>query len=165
MPFARMKPRDSAGRSGVRRLILSAAAALFLAGAASAQKTDVVVLSNGDRITGEIKSYGSGKLAVDTAHSGWGKVKWTLIESIASDKQFEIEAIDGRKFYGSLSASDPVGGLVIVSGSDRTEIPFLSVFALSPVFQTFWKRWDGSLDMGFNYTSSSNLTQFNLDAA
>lgn len=27
----------------------------------------------------------------------------------------------------------------------------------------FWKRWEGSLDLGFNYTQSSNLTQFNFN--
>jgi len=140
-----------------------ALAALLLAAAAFAQKTDVVVLQNGDRITGEIKAYGGGKLTVDTSHSGWVKIKWSLIVSIESDKQYEIEMTDSRKLYGSLAPSDPAGHLVVVTATGPFEISFFDVFALSPVFQKFWKRWEGSLDLGFNYTSSSNLTQFNLD--
>src|SRR5262249_22191196 len=27
----------------------------------------------------------------------------------------------------------------------------------------FWSRWEGSLDLGFNYTQSSSLVQFNLN--
>jgi hypothetical protein len=121
------------------------------------------VLQNGDRITGEIKAYGGGKLTVDTSHSGWVKIKWSLIASIESDKQYEIELTDARKLYGSLGTTDPVGRLAVVTSSGPVEIGFFDVFALSPVYQTFWKRWEGSLDLGFNYTSSSSLTQFNLD--
>jgi hypothetical protein len=123
-----------------------------------------VVLTNGDRITGEIKSYASGRLTIDTSHSSWIKVKWSLIVSISSDKEFEIETADGRTIYGTLAPSEPVGRLAILAAADRVEISFFEVFAISPVFQTFWKRWDGSLDLGFNYTQSSKLTQFNLDS-
>ncbi|HEX4441603.1 MAG TPA: DUF481 domain-containing protein [Thermoanaerobaculia bacterium] len=122
-----------------------------------------MVLSNGDRITGEIKTYGAGKLTVDTTHSGWVKIKWSLIVSIESDKQFEIELTDARKLYGSLAPTEPVGRLAVITASGPVEITFFDVFALSPVFRVFWKRWEGSLDLGFNYTSSSSLTQFNLD--
>lgn len=121
------------------------------------------MFENGDRITGEIKAYGGGKLTVDTSHSGLVKIKWSLIVSIESDKQYEIELTDTRKLYGSLAPTDPAGRLGVVTASGPVEIGFLDVFALSPVYQAFWKRWEGSLDLGFNYTSSSNLTQFNLD--
>ena len=53
--------------------------------------------------------------------------------------------------------------LTIVEGTGATTVAFFDVFDLSPVYQTFWRRWEGSLDLGFNYTQSSNLTQFNLN--
>ena len=137
--------------------LFAAASSLF------AQKTDVVTLDNGDRVTGEIKSYASGRLTVDTAHSSWIKVKWSRITSISSDKQFDVETIDGEHHYGSLAPSDPVGQLTIVSGPQTITIGFFDVFNVTPIYQTFWKRWEGSLDLGFNYTQSSNLTQFNFD--
>jgi hypothetical protein len=128
-----------------------------------AQKTDVIVLVNGDRVTGEIKSYDAGRLIVDTSHSSWIKVKWSLIESISSDKQFDVETIDGVHHYGALAPTDPPGGLMIVSGPQTVAVSFFEVFDLTPVYQTFWRRWEGSLDLGFNYTQSSDLTQFNLN--
>ncbi len=146
----------------VRRALL---AALLLACSVSAlaQKTDIIELSNGDRVTGEIKYYSSGRLTVDTSHSSWIKVKWSLISSISSDKQFDIETIDGVHHYGSLAPSDPLGRLTIVSGPQTITIDFFDVFNVTPIYQTFWKRWEGSLDLGFNYTQSSHLTQFNFD--
>ncbi len=142
---------------------LVALALLAAVSPALAQKTDVIVLSNGDRVTGEIKSYASGRLTVDTSHSSWIKVKWSLITSISSDKQFDVETIDGLHHYGTLAPSDPPGQLTIVSGPQTITIGFFDVFGLAPVYQTFWRRWEGSLDVGFNYTQSNDLIQFNFD--
>ena len=69
---------------------------LVLAATALAQKTDVIVLINGDRITGEIKSYSAGRLVVDTDGAGDVSIKWNKIASITSDKEFEIET-HGRR--------------------------------------------------------------------
>jgi len=140
-----------------------AVAALLAAAPLLGQKTDVIVLQNGDRITGEIKSYDQGRLTVDTAHSSWIKIKWSLVASITSDKVFDVETIDGVHHFGSLAPSDPVGQLTIVEAEQPLTVPFFQVFDITPVYQAFWKRWEGSLDLGFNYTQSSNLTQFNLD--
>ncbi|HMF08970.1 MAG TPA: DUF481 domain-containing protein [Thermoanaerobaculia bacterium] len=140
------------------------AAAIFLVAAPLlAQKTDVIELEGGDRITGEIKEYDQGRLTVDTAHSSWIKIKWSLVRAITSDKIFDVETIDGVHHFGTLSPSDPRGKLTIGTGPDALTVGFFDVFDITPVYQTFWKRWEGSLDLGFNYTQSSNLTQFNLD--
>ncbi len=149
-------------RPGLRALI--ALALLSPALPAFAQKNDVIELANGDRVTGEIKMYDQGRLTVDTSHSSWIKIKWSLITSISSDKQFDVETIDGVHHYGALSPSDPPGELTIVSGPQTITVRFFDVFNLAPVYQTFWRRWDGSLDLGFNYTQSNSLVQFNLNA-
>ena len=158
-----MRPRGR-GRGGLASSF-AVAFSLLLAPALLAQKTDVVVLSNGDRITGEIKSYSQGKLVLDTSHSGWVKVKWSLIESISSVNEFDIELIDGRHVYGSLAPSKPPGLLSIVSGSNTMSISFFEVYDLTPLFQSFWRRWEGSLDAGFNYTDQSSIVQLNFDAS
>jgi hypothetical protein len=142
---------------------LSVALLLVSSATALAQKTDVIVLDNGDRVTGEIKSYASGRLTVDTSHSSWIRIKWSLIRSVSSDKQFDVETIDGLHHYGVLAPSEPPGRLTIVSGPQTITIGFFEVFNLAPVYQTFWKRWEGSLDVGFNYTQSNDLIQFNFD--
>jgi hypothetical protein len=146
------------GKAATIALALFAAATTLFA-----QKTDVITLANGDKVTGEIKSYASGRLTVDTSHSSWIKVKWSLITSITSDKLFDIETIDGVHHYGTLAPSDPLGKLSIVSDAETVTVGFFEVFELAPLYETFWKKWEGSLDLGFNYTQSNNLTQFNFN--
>jgi hypothetical protein len=127
-------------------------------------KTASSSAANGDRMTGEIKSYSQGRLTLDTPAAGWISVKWNNILSIQSEKQFDFETIDGLHHYGALAPSDPPGKLLIVSGLESLAVGFFDVFDISPVHQHFWRRWDGSLNLGFNYTQSSHLVQFNLSA-
>ncbi len=129
-----------------------------------AQKDDVLTLLNGDRFTGEIKSYSQGRLSVDTSTAGWISVKWNKILSISSTKMYDVETIDGVHHFGSLSSSDPPGRLTVVAGPDTITVGFFEIFDISPVHQYFWRRWEGSLDLGFNYTQASKLVQFNLSA-
>ena len=158
---SRIRPQSM--RPSLRRGLPIALLGLFVGAAALAQKTDVLVLQNGDHFTGEIKSYNQGKLAVDTSGVGWIYVKWSHLVSIRSEKVFDVETIDGIHHFGSLAPSDPPGELTIVSGPDSLTVPFFQVFDLAPVFQSFWRRWEGSFDLGFNYTNSSKLVQFNLN--
>ena len=39
-------------------------------------KTDVVILKNGDRVTGEIKSLDRGKMSLSTDHMGTIQIEW-----------------------------------------------------------------------------------------
>ena len=81
-------------------LILTALAAS--ATPALAQKTDIVVLNNGDRITGEIKGLSLGQLTYSTHAASTIYLEWPKIQSVKSDKTFEIELEDGRKLVGSV---------------------------------------------------------------
>src|SRR5580765_3964981 len=76
----------------------------------------VVEMKNGDRVSGEIKSYAEGRLFVRTPE-GDINVKWNNIVSIVSDDQFEIETTAGIHHFGKLAPSDPPGKLVVVLAS------------------------------------------------
>lgn len=150
-------------RERVLRKLAACLPFLLWSSALLAQKTDVILMENGDRLTGEIKSYGEGRLALDTSTVSLARVKWNQIVSITSDKLFDLQTVAGVRYFGTLQPSDPPGKLVIDTAAGKITLDFFEVFLLSPLYQSFWKRWDGSLDLGFNYTESSQLTQFNLN--
>jgi len=123
---------------------------------------DVVELVTGDRISGDIRSYSEGRLTVAKFEGSDVSIKWNKILSIRSSKEFEIETGDGLHHFGSLSPSDPPGKLVVVGAGGRETLEFPDVVAISPLFQTFFRRIDGSLDLGLNYTHASDLLQFDV---
>jgi len=139
-------------------------ALLLLAPAAAlAQKTDVVVMINGDRNTGEFRSYNQGYLTLKTDNQGDLKVKWNKIVSIESEKTFEIELVDGSKIYGKLAPSEPPGKLIVLSGGFERPLGFLDVVRIAPVYKSVWAGLNGSVDFGFTYTEANNYFQLNFN--
>lgn len=122
----------------------------------------VVEMDNGDRVSGEIKSYEEGRLFV-RAPEGDINVKWNKIVSIRSGNQFEIETNAGLHYFGHLEPSDPPGKLVVVLTSGVQTLDFFDVVRITPIYQSFLQRFDGSLDVGANYTHASDLLQFNVE--
>ncbi len=154
LEFSQMRIRTALGLAAVCFLVASAGLA---------QKTDVILLFNGDRVTCEIRSYDDGRLQVKTDIASDIAIKWNKIVSITSDKRFEVETTDGAVHYGTLAPSTPPGRLVVVEDGTSEEVEFLSVVRISPIYQTFWRRWQGSFDLGFNYTQANHYFQFNLN--
>ncbi len=158
----------------VRRRMLVVLAGVLFAGTAAAQTAaapepavppppkDVIELVNGDRVSGNIRSYAEGRLIVADFSGSDLSIKWNKILKITSAKEFEIETGDGKHHFGSLAPSDPPGKLVVVGTGGRETLDFFDVVAVSPLFQTFFRRIDGTLDLGMNYTHASDLLQFNM---
>ena len=153
----------------VRRLRLCpfALALVMLSGAvaSAAPKTDVIVLNNGDRLTVEIKGLSRGRLTVKTDALGTPNVDWGDIVGLVSNRSYEVEVADGRRYYGSLveGAKDHVlvRGLI----GNPTDVVLLDIVRMTPLGASFWSRLDGSLDAGFNFTSASQQTQFTTNAS
>jgi len=129
----------------------------------AAAKTDVVVLRNGDHVTCEVKVLQRGKLQVKTDDMGTVDIEWNKIQALTANGLFEVEDLGGRLYFGSLSPGVDEGDLDIVGLSGTSTVNLLFVARIQQLKTSFWKRLSGSLDAGFSHTSSSSLTQFNLD--
>jgi hypothetical protein len=88
---------------------LSAALVLLtvVSSTAHAQKTDVVKLANGDRITGEVKSLTKGQLKFSTDDAGTNYLEWDKVVSLEAARQFDVTISDGRRYFGSLEEGTP----------------------------------------------------------
>lgn len=69
-------------------------------------KTDMITVSNGDRITGAMTEMTSGKLSVSTSYAGTISVKWREVSQIDSRYVYEVRLDDGERIYGRFAASD-----------------------------------------------------------
>lgn len=128
----------------------------------SSKKTDVIVLVNGDRLTGEIKSLDRGKLSFSTDDMGTIRIEWLKIVSVESRQVFEVETEGFRRFYGSLVPASEEGWLAI-SGDDMAyNLQINRVVRITPLRGSFWRRLKVSLDAGYSFTSAHSQQQMTL---
>ena len=148
-----------------RTLQLFLLTASALAGTGSpllAQKTDTLIVRNGDVWTGEIKEYRRGKVEFSTDAASTIHVKWSRVLTAESDKLWDIDLEDGRKLFGSLDLGDEHHQVKIITDGDTLVVATQSVVALRRIKETFWKRLDGNIDLGFAFTQQNAKTDFNL---
>ena len=69
---------------------------------AKAEKTDVIILKNGDRITGEIKKLEAGLLEYKTDTMGTLNIEWRFISEVISNTSHTVELADGARVLGAL---------------------------------------------------------------
>ena len=142
----------NAGRCGVLALTLFGVAPL------KAQKTDVVVLKNGDQITGEVKAVSRGKLDYSTDDLGHLSIEWDKVLRLSSRNTFEIELRSGQILFGSLVEGAPDGSLAI-SGAAINAISIADVVRLTPIERRLWHRLSGNLDVGLTYAKANENLQ------
>ena len=139
-------------------------ALLLVAGSALAQKTDELVLWNGNTITGEVKSLQQGKLKFKTDHAGTIYIEWEFINSVTSTNFFEVENQQGEFFYGMLSAGSEGRQLVVVGPTQTVVLDMERVVEIMPIKQTFWGQVDGSINVGASLTSADSIFQYSVES-
>jgi len=156
---------SASGRFGRLAGAATLAACMLAAGRpVMAADTDVVVLRNGDRIHGEIKGLQYGRLELSTTSMGTIYVEWDKVAGLTSRMFYEIELMDGSRYYGSLepAAPDMIG--VALEGQ-VTPLDVARVVRIRLIKSSFWDRIDGSISMGANYTKSSGIGQGSLSVS
>jgi len=117
-----------------------------------AQKTDKVFLLNGDILTGEIKSLNLAKLKYDMDGPGIIEIKWEMVKSIWSLREFEIVLQSGEVIVSKLDS-------VFFSNKSITVYDIVEIF---PIKKRIIKRLSGNVNAGFNYNKSSEILEFNF---
>lgn len=134
---------------------------LLLAGvlqpAHARDKTDVITLHNGDRLTGEIKSLQYGQLQLSTDDMGTIAIEWEAIANIESNYVFDVEEIGGDRYSGVLG-TNPDGTVTVASPGGTGEIVHHRVTRIAQLESGFWSRIDGSFSAGYSFSKSSDVT-------
>ena len=86
---------------------------ILTAGVAAAERTDVIVLWNGNTITGEVKGLQQGKLEFKTDHAGTIYIEWEFVHGLTASGIFDVETQLGVHHYGTLSKAEESHFLVV----------------------------------------------------
>lgn len=126
-------------------------------------RTDVVTLANGDRITGEVVRLDRGRLEFKTDDAGTLYLEWDKLVSVIAARLVEVVTTTGDRFLGSLGRA-PVRSIAVIAPDGTVSLGMPEVTSITPIGRSFWRKLDGSIDAGFNYTKSSGVAQLNLNS-
>jgi Protein of unknown function, DUF481 len=127
-------------------------------------KTDVVILANGDRITGEVERLERGRLEFSTDDAGTLYLEWDKLVSVVAPKRIvEVLTTTGMRFLGPLvPATDRA--ISVATDEGAITLKMAEVTLMTPIGKSFWRKLDGSFDVGFSSTQSSGVTQLNVNS-
>jgi hypothetical protein len=143
------------------RLILLAIL-LTVSFSARAERTDVVYLKNGDRITGEVKSLYQAKLEFKTDHMGTLYIEWDDIREIVSDTGQAVELSNGQRFHGPLTKAENQDMLMVETEEGAVGLSTSDVVGMYQVNAGFWNRLDLSARLGFSWDKGSEVGRYNV---
>lgn len=146
----------------IRFRVFAATALLLVAADVSAQKTDVVVLRNGDRFTCEVKELSRGQLRISTDDAGTIYIEWDKIAAITTAGSYEVTTIDGTQYVGQLQPDTPTTLQVFAQVGVSSAVPLVEIVEIRSIKSRFFQRIDGSFDVGGSYTQSSGVGQLSV---
>jgi putative salt-induced outer membrane protein YdiY len=142
----------------------------FLSTAQAKHVDDVVILKNGDRLTGEIKGLQRGELKFKASYMAEAvRLDWARVERLESKSTFLVYLIDGTLFTNSVQMvpanTTETKNFAIGVDQKAVRVKQMDVLRITPVEARFWRQLEGSVDLGFGFTSGNDQYQAELIAA
>jgi hypothetical protein len=134
------------------------------------EKSDVLVMRNGDRLTCEIKNLSADVLYVSLDYAlGTVSIDWFKVDHLESSQLFVVKTADGNVYSGTLSmpktaGERPVSIEVLDPSGATVELPRTQVTRMDQEFQNFWQRFNGKVGLGAIYNKGNESTQYSLSS-
>lgn len=123
---------------------------------------DVVVMKNGDRVTGSIVKKDGKNLIIKTDQFGLVTTAWDQVESIKADKPLNVVLEDGKTVQGTLSAAEgkvEVGGISVPPAQVKVLRDSAEQAAYERLLRPGWGQlWAGTGSIGFAGTAGNAKT-------
>jgi hypothetical protein len=146
--------------------------ALFLAAPLLArEKSDVLVMKNGDRITCEVKGLAADTLYIGVDYIlGTSSLEWSKVDHIESKQLFIVKTQDGVVYSGTLSTSEPLGGRpmriqILEPSNNKVEVEKTQIIKMDETSSTPWQRLNGDIGLGVIYSKGNQSTQYNFSSS
>lgn len=131
-------------------------------------KTDILVMKNGDRVQCEVKGLDAGVLYVGLDWAdGTVSVDWTKVASLESTQLFVVRTSGGNVYTGPLKtpkteADRPVTIQVFIAPEQPVTINRAEVVGMVATSDKFWERFNGAVSFGSIYSKANTSAQYNL---
>ncbi len=128
----------------------------------AAPKTDIVYFKNGDKLTGEIRSLGRGRLNLNTDATGTIAIEWDKISGIVSDQHIQIETVSGIRYVGSLKTSEKVSEIIVLTNNGLQALDAERIIVMEPIEDRGIDALDIDFTVGYNFAKAGGVASTNL---
>jgi Protein of unknown function, DUF481 len=150
--------------------VIASCALLFPTILFARDKTDVLIMNNGDHLSCEIKGLSAGVLYVSIDYvDGTTSVDWSKVRRVESKQLFMVHTEDGSVYAGTLSTAEsggarPVHIEVKVDAEKSVELEQPKIVSLDQTSNRFWQRFNGAINSGITYSKGNQTSQYTLGA-
>jgi len=142
---------------------------LFAVQAHARDKTDVLVMTNGDRLTCEVKGLDAGVLYVSFDYiDGTASVNWTKVARLESSQLFVVKTAGGAVYSGTLrtaeGAADRPVKIEVLAAEKEDTVDRSEIVQMIATSDRFWQRFNGELGLGVIYSKGNQSTQYSLNS-
>jgi hypothetical protein len=154
----------------IRMVILSSVLLLLAVPLLARDKTDLLVMKNGDRMTCQVKGLDAGVLYVAFDYiDGTASVDWSKVARLESKQSFVVKTGNGSVYTGTLKTTEtgadrPVKIQVVETPELETVIDGSQIVQMIAASERFWERFNGEVSFGTTYTKGNQSKQYNLNS-
>jgi putative salt-induced outer membrane protein YdiY len=137
---------------------------------ARAKRQDLVIMKNGDRLTGQVKKLENGILYFKVDYVADSiRLDWLQVETVKSSAAFHIVLKDGSHLAGTITKVPPKEApgrdFEVLADRQTVATPGADVINIATKKRNFWRQLVGSVDFGSDFTSGNNQVSLTSDAS
>jgi putative salt-induced outer membrane protein YdiY len=150
------------------RCILSVLAFFLSLPLLGRENSDVIVMKNGDRMTGQVKGLDAGVLYVSLPYVVQTfSLDWSQVARLESKQLFIVKTADGSVYRGTLNTAETEGGRpvkieVVETPENQFAIDEMQIVQMAETSDKFWQRFNGAVNLGVTYTKGNETVQYTL---
>jgi len=134
-------------------------------GTLAKHKDDVVIMKNGDRMTGEIKSLKQGELLFLASYMvDPVRLDWSRVARLESKDSYLISMADGYQFTEKFKVEDSGTDNFHMGAGGATKVSQMNVVRILPIETDFWQQLEGSINFGLSFTSGNDQYDASLSS-
>jgi len=150
-------------------VILVMVAASVVWPALARDKTDVLVMKNGDRITCEVKGLDGGILRAELPYvDGTISINWLQVARLDSKALFLVQLQDGSTYSGRVITPETLPDVPVkfeieeATASKPVAIEKSDVAEMKQISGSILHSFDSGISLGAQYSKGNDTTQYNL---
>jgi hypothetical protein len=152
------------------RTVVFSLAILFASPLFARDSTDIIIMKNGDRLTGEVKGLDAGVLYVSMSYIlGTSSLDWSKVARLESKQLFIVKTQDGSVYKGTLNTAEteqgrPVKIEVVETPEKQAGIERSQIVEMAQTSDKFWQRFNGDVNFGTTYSKGNETVQYTLSS-